>query len=252
MARPADPNAHAALVAAARAEFVKNGILKARIEDITQACGLSKGAFYLHFESKEALFRELTCAIQADFERLLTERERASCALLEARGPGEAPLLDVEFARRVAEQDVAADRRLFELMWAWRDVIDVLLRGCQGTQFDGIMWELLDQYLERVQRQFRDLQARRLMRDDVAPELMGMMVLGTYLFVVRRLVQSPDRPDFDELVAGLHEVMARGTSAAPRLQRTQPAPRTSRVAGPVGLRTKRRKQPKHKKRSVES
>src|SRR5437660_856533 len=56
MARPADPNAKEALMAAARAEFARRGLRGARIEDITAACGLSKGAFYLHFESKEALF----------------------------------------------------------------------------------------------------------------------------------------------------------------------------------------------------
>src|SRR5438876_10708073 len=59
MARPADPNAKEALMAAARAEFARRGLRGARIEDITAACGLSKGAFYLHFESKEALFGEL-------------------------------------------------------------------------------------------------------------------------------------------------------------------------------------------------
>src|SRR3954466_11799812 len=59
MARPADPNAREALVTAARAEFARRGLVGARIEDITAACGLSKGAFYLHFESKRPLFGEL-------------------------------------------------------------------------------------------------------------------------------------------------------------------------------------------------
>ena len=59
MARPADPHARASLISAARREFVRHGIVGAHIEDITQACKLSKGAFYLHFESKEALFKVL-------------------------------------------------------------------------------------------------------------------------------------------------------------------------------------------------
>src|SRR5712692_9542285 len=59
MARHADPNAKDALIAAARREFARRGLRGARIEDITAACGLSKGAFYLHFPSKEALFGEL-------------------------------------------------------------------------------------------------------------------------------------------------------------------------------------------------
>ena len=62
MARPADPNAKEALVAAARAEFARRGLVGARVEDITAACNLSKGAFYLHVESKEALFGDNGCA----------------------------------------------------------------------------------------------------------------------------------------------------------------------------------------------
>src|SRR5882724_7990668 len=74
MARPADPNAKDALVAAARAEFARRGLRGARIEDITSACGLSKGAFYLHFESKESLFSLLVQDLMK--ELLATSEER--------------------------------------------------------------------------------------------------------------------------------------------------------------------------------
>src|SRR5947209_4911297 len=46
MPRPADPNAKEALVTAARAEFARRGLRGARIEDITAACGLSKGTAF--------------------------------------------------------------------------------------------------------------------------------------------------------------------------------------------------------------
>src|SRR5436305_9426982 len=73
MPRLADPNAKHSLVAAARAEFAKKGLRGARIEDITSACGLSKGAFYLHFESKEALFGEL---VEKFFGEIRTSGDR--------------------------------------------------------------------------------------------------------------------------------------------------------------------------------
>src|SRR5437899_5203066 len=76
MARPADPNAKEALMAAARAEFARRGLRGARIEDITAACGLSKGAFYLHFQSKEALFGELVEAFNSYLVECQERRER--------------------------------------------------------------------------------------------------------------------------------------------------------------------------------
>jgi AcrR family transcriptional regulator len=219
MARPADPTARTSLIAAAREEFVRCGILKARIEDITAGCGLSKGAFYLHFESKEALFRELVTALEGQFERLRAEREQQYVSMV--RGPTRegatrrqpADSVDLTLIDRLRELDLREDRRLLELLWTWRDVIDVLLRGSQGTEFDGVMWQILDQQLERVGEECRSLQQVRLMRDDIPTDILGMMVVGTYLLVVRRLASTKDKPDFEALVRGIQSVMASGVSA---------------------------------------
>ena len=230
MARPADPNARASLVAAARAEFVRHGILKARVEDITQACGLSKGAFYLHFDSKEALFRELTGVLEAAFEQIRADRERAYLGLVAARAGDNDHRADPTFVRALSELDAREDRRLLDLLWDWRDVIDVLLRGCQGTEFDGVMWQVLDQQLERLRDQCLNLQRVRLVRDDVSAELLGMMVVGTYMFVARRLVQAKVKPDFGELVTSLQRVMNAGMAPAPRASRTKAPRLSSRVS----------------------
>lgn len=47
------------LLDAALDEFIANGFDAARIEDIARRAGLSKGAVYLYFDSKEALLRGL-------------------------------------------------------------------------------------------------------------------------------------------------------------------------------------------------
>jgi AcrR family transcriptional regulator len=49
----------ARLLAAAKEIFEENGFLEARITDISERAGLSHGAFYHHFDSKEQIFREL-------------------------------------------------------------------------------------------------------------------------------------------------------------------------------------------------
>src|SRR3954470_16941147 len=87
MARPADPNAKEALVAAARAEFVRRGLRGARIEDITAACNLSKGSFYLHFESKEALFKTLVDGFIGEIAQCGAERHSFMNAFIEEHGP---------------------------------------------------------------------------------------------------------------------------------------------------------------------
>jgi len=71
MPRPSDPFARPRLLAAAESVFLEKGLDRAKVEDITQKAALSKGAFYLHFKSKEAAFREvLSTALGAIGESL--------------------------------------------------------------------------------------------------------------------------------------------------------------------------------------
>src|SRR3954454_24055329 len=49
----------ARLLAAAKEIFEEHGFLEARITDISERAGLSHGAFYHHFDSREQFSREL-------------------------------------------------------------------------------------------------------------------------------------------------------------------------------------------------
>jgi AcrR family transcriptional regulator len=53
----------ARLLDAAKEIFEENGFLEARISDIAERAGLSHGAFYHYFESKEQVFREIAEAL---------------------------------------------------------------------------------------------------------------------------------------------------------------------------------------------
>lgn len=44
---------------AALLEFSRHGFAAARMDDIAQRCGLSKGGLYAHFDSKDAIFKAL-------------------------------------------------------------------------------------------------------------------------------------------------------------------------------------------------
>src|SRR3954462_2194158 len=59
MSRIADPRAKIELLRAAESVFAEHGLTASKVEDITARAGVSKGAFYLHFESKEDCFRQI-------------------------------------------------------------------------------------------------------------------------------------------------------------------------------------------------
>ncbi|MFL5354790.1 TetR/AcrR family transcriptional regulator [Archangium sp.] len=237
MARPADPHAHAALIAAARAEFVKKGLRGARIEDITAACGLSKGAFYLHYSSKEALFGEVVAEFSAAMDGLIHQRlgamERffAEHGALEARDVAERS----ERYERLVELNTDADLRTLELMWAYRDAVHVLMRGSQGTDFESLMWGMVDREVARVTQEFQRLQADRVSRMDVPPTVIGSLLVGTYLLLAQQMSQMREKPDLAAWAGSVHRLIREGSlppgvhakkrPAAPAKKRSKTSPR---------------------------
>jgi AcrR family transcriptional regulator len=219
------------LIAAARSEFVRCGIQKARIEDITQACGLSKGAFYLHFESKEALFREVVQGLEVKFDAMRSSREQAYAELISRGVPPRRKA--APFVEELAAIDRREDRGLLELLWDWRDVTDVLLRGSQGTEFEGVMWTMLDREVARVEVECTALKESKLVRPEVPGDVLGLMIVGTYLLVARKLSTLTEKPDFDHWVTSLQTLIAQGT--APAMLRSTSSPRV--VAPPARKRT---------------
>ncbi len=65
-------NIRTKLLAECQKSWAKYGYKKTSIEEICSKVGISKGAFYLFFESKEALFTETLCILQ-DHMYQLTE-----------------------------------------------------------------------------------------------------------------------------------------------------------------------------------
>jgi AcrR family transcriptional regulator len=213
MARPADPNAKEALVAAARAEFAKRGLVGARIEDITAACGLSKGSFYLHFSSKEALFGELVEAFLEAIAECDDRRERGMAAFFAEHGQITRRDLEEHSPRyhKLLEIETSEDRAILEHMWAYRDVMGVLLRGAQGTKFEGAIWEITDREVERVKQNFDRFQGEHSCRTDIPPEIFGSLIVGTYVLLGMRMSRMTEKPDLTEWARSLHTLIREGS-----------------------------------------
>jgi AcrR family transcriptional regulator len=53
--------------------FEKHGLKKTSVDELTKAVGVSKGAFYLYFESKEELFLEILEQIEKEIQTSILE-----------------------------------------------------------------------------------------------------------------------------------------------------------------------------------
>jgi AcrR family transcriptional regulator len=102
----------AGLLEKGRELFATYGLKKTNVEELTRAVGISKGAFYLFFDSKEELFFELLEQFESDFQVVLLEhiarddappRERMRALLHEALSVLKRNALFAHFSREEYE-----------------------------------------------------------------------------------------------------------------------------------------------------
>ena len=96
------------LIRTARSEFARLGYAQASVERIAEEAGLTKGAVYYHFASKEGLFEAVLRAVQGDIVQRIEARAIAAPDPISAVVAGCEAFVDValdEEVRRIALAD---------------------------------------------------------------------------------------------------------------------------------------------------
>jgi AcrR family transcriptional regulator len=175
----------ARLLDAAKRVFERDGFLEARVSDIVDEAGISHGAFYHYFDSKEQIFREVA---EAE-ESLLT-------APPVDEQPGAAP------GRSTRDRIRDANRRYLE---RYRDEARIMGVIEQVSRFDDhvrtVRANRQKHFAERSERAIRRRQAEGLVDAAVDAEI-AAMALGAMVarFAELWLVQGYAQYDFDHAV----------------------------------------------------
>jgi AcrR family transcriptional regulator len=197
MSRPANPALPQALTEAAVAVFAEHGLSIARVEDITKAAGTSKGAFYLHFASKEALYEAIGRQFLADLAECLTCYEKVFCLPMQ---PG--------FLTEAAE----CDAQLSEFLWENRQRLAMVLEGAAGTSCGF----LSDAFLDLIERHTRDnMQRHEAMLPEASRGCMdiefgSLLATGIVFMYARRMIRAKTKPDMVEPIAAFRRLIAVG------------------------------------------
>lgn len=147
------------------------------MEDIARRAELSKGAFYLHFESKEQIFDELVVAVASSLESMLA-------AATECYG-GETLSIDEHL-----EVCFAQDLRIFEFIRDNRGMMALMLEG-GGS---GRHCHLIEGFAERTERVVSTNLRRGvvvgLYRADLDCDSAAAFIAGGYDRVARNLIKT--------------------------------------------------------------
>jgi AcrR family transcriptional regulator len=189
------------LLEAAETIFVEHGLDRARVEDITALARVSKGSFYLHFESKEAAFRHVVDAI---VNTLGVYMESA----LSPDGDGEVNNLGEFFERRVVKEAA-----LFEFLWVSRRRIRLLLEGGKSSAFLHLMDEFADRARRNAVVALEAGIANGIYKRDFDVQLASLYVAGAYDRLARHVVRLEEKPDFVSMLRLMQRLVLRGLAS---------------------------------------
>ncbi len=205
MPRTADPTVHETLLEAARAEFGRLGLERAKVEEMCRRAGISKGAFYLHFQTKEDAFREILQRFLGALEEHARRREEAECRFEEAlRATGGADL------EKALEFECQADAELLEILWRNRQILAAV------DSAGGNSTRLVADFRQRIRALVAERVSRRQvaggLRGDVDPEVVADAIVGAYETFGRRMVDMKERPDLPAWARSLLLLVYQGVS----------------------------------------
>lgn len=125
------------IVAAALAVFSEKGFAAAKLDEIARRAGVSKGALYLYYETKEEIFHAVVkTAVAPDIDRIKARLEAFPGpfgGLLEVLLPTVASLLTGSPAVGIAKMVISEGRNFPELARYWHDeMVDPMIGLLSG------------------------------------------------------------------------------------------------------------------------
>jgi AcrR family transcriptional regulator len=196
MPRVADRQAKIDLLRAAEEVFAEHGLTASKVEDITARAGVSKGSFYLHFESKEDCFRQIVEGVVA---RLASA---SGVPQFEEVAPADLPAM--------LESRLAVDTEVLEFCWQNRAILRMLLAGGGGAHYAYLLDAFGEQIIGRSERWVQYAVDVGLYRDDIDAPLVARLISGTYERLVRELIKQPRRPDLLAWARQIQRMLTRG------------------------------------------
>ena len=174
--------------------FGTQGYLATSVADVIAAANVARGTFYLHFDSKEALFQELVDRFVGRVQGVVRRVEP---------GPGPRPLMQIQ-------ENV---ERVINLLFDQRDLAILVLR--ESTGLDARVDEklkALDSFLQTMMEgALRNGVALGLVRR-VNETVVAIALIGAIKEVLFQLVVQEDAPTMDrgEVASTLLEFGLRG------------------------------------------
>jgi AcrR family transcriptional regulator len=196
--RPSDPHAKSRLLRAAQRVFSEKGLDRAKVEDITTQAGLSKGAFYLHFDSKGDALKELLSDVLAHLHSRIRE---ATGHTLPGLSQGFEQALEAWLARDLA---------MFEFIWKNRLLMRITFEGGRSADYQHLIEHFASNAQRETEGMLRQGVAAEIFRTNINIKAAAVFIAGGYDQFARQLVRESRKPDLQTRLRELRWIVLMG------------------------------------------
>ena len=131
---------HERILKSGLAAFLEEGFEKANLRRICKTAGVTTGAFYKHFEDKEALFSELVEPLANMIREAYAQGEQRGFA-----GHDEGEPVTPEQVRAALETKAAGTLATTAMLYSHRDIYELLVFRSYGTPYEHFLDWLVDE-----------------------------------------------------------------------------------------------------------
>jgi len=125
---------HSKIMDSALAHFMEKGFLGASIRQICRDAGVTNGAFYAHFDSKEDLFSQIVKPTLEGMKELYNNEN--------------SNYMDIKSAddiKRTLEQTFSSNRLLIHFVFKHSDIFKLLINSGAGTEYEDFVQKFSDE-----------------------------------------------------------------------------------------------------------
>ena len=183
---------------AARKEFMDKGFQSASLRNIVKAAGVTTGAFYGYYRSKEELFD----ALVGEHYRYFMDRYTGALNTF--------ALLPPEMQReQVGKISGDTMEEVTEYAYQHLDAFKLLLCGAEGTKYEHMIHDMVEAEVEATHAFARVLEGMGAPKYDMDPTLEHMLVSGFFAAYFELLIH--DVP-YEKATAYLRQLKAYSTA----------------------------------------
>ena len=190
----------------ATAEFLEKGFRGASLREIVKKAGVTTGAFYGYYKSKEELFSALV-KTHADYVSNLF-----SSAIEQFKS-----LPKEEWVANMATFSKQGIAQIYEYAFNHKDAFRLILNASEGTDFEDFVHELVEQEIEITHIFYKEMEAQGYDPYAFDPTLEHIIISGEFAAVFELIVHDVPFEEGIKCAENIHDFYEAGWQSVLKL-----------------------------------